>query len=94
MADEAVCIGGPNSIDSYLNIDRICEAIDLTGAECVHPGYGFLSENASFFEKVGQMKVNNSTYGESSAEKNVKFVGPSQHAIRSLGDKIQIDVPI
>ena len=89
MADEAVCIGGAASSDSYLDIDKVCQAIELTGAECVHPGCGFLSENAAFCEKVEQMNVNESIYGGSSSEKKVKFVGPSQHAIHSLGDKIQ-----
>ena len=89
MSDEAVCIGGAASSDSYLDIDKVCQAIELTGAECVHPGYGFLSENAAFCEKVEQMNVNESVYGGTSSEKKVKFVGPSQHAIHSLGDKIQ-----
>lgn len=89
MADEAVCIGGAASSDSYLDIDKVCEAIELTGAECVHPGYGFLSENAAFCERVEQMNVNESVYGGAPTGKKVKFVGPSQHAIHSLGDKIQ-----
>ena len=89
MADEAVCIGGAASSDSYLDIDKVCEAIELTGAECVHPGYRFLSENAAFCERVEQMNVNESVYGGAPTGKKVKFVGPSQHAIHSLGDKIQ-----
>jgi propionyl-CoA carboxylase alpha chain len=87
MADEAVCIGPPASSASYLDIDKVCEAIILTGAEGVHPGYGFLSENSSFAERVEQLSVvgnNNNT-----TTKKVKFIGPSTHAIHSLGDKIQ-----
>ena len=83
LADEAVCIGPPASSDSYLDIDKVCEAISVTGAEGVHPGYGFLSENASFAERVEKLVVS------SDNEKQVKFIGPSSHAIQSLGDKIQ-----
>lgn len=95
MADEAVCIGPPASSDSYLDIDKVCEAIQLTGAEGVHPGYGFLSENSAFAERVEQLTVgNNSNSSNSSSNSNqseakVKFIGPSTHAIQSLGDKIQ-----
>lgn len=89
MADEAVCVGGAASSDSYLDIDKVCKAIELTGAECVHPGYGFLSENAAFSEKVEQMNINEAAYDETPGDKKVKFVGPSHHAIHSLGDKIQ-----
>ncbi|KAL7516922.1 hypothetical protein ACHAWX_001893 [Stephanocyclus meneghinianus] len=90
MADEAVCIGGAASSDSYLDIDKVCEAIDLCGAEAVHPGYGFLSENSTFAERVAAMNVNEAVYGSSaSGDKKVKFIGPSKHAIQSLGDKIQ-----
>ena len=74
MADEAVHVGGPASTDSYLRIDRVLEAIASTGAEAVHPGYGFLSENAEFaaaLEKAG-----------------VAFIGPGIKAITSMGDKI------
>ena len=81
MADEAVCIGPPASSASYLDIDKVCDAITLTGAEGVHPGYGFLSENATFAERVEQLVT--------VANKQVKFIGPSTHAIHSLGDKIQ-----
>jgi len=81
MADEAVCIGPPASSASYLDIEKVCEAIQLTSAEGVHPGYGFLSENSLFAERVEQLTNNNGT--------KVKFIGPSTHAIQSLGDKIQ-----
>ena len=83
MADEAVCIGPPASSDSYLDIDKVCDAIQLTGAEGVHPGYGFLSENALFAERVEQLTIANDDANK------VKFIGPSSHAIHSLGDKIQ-----
>jgi propionyl-CoA carboxylase alpha chain len=74
MADEAVHVGGAASADSYLRIDRVLEAISSTGAEAVHPGYGFLSENAEFaaaLEKAG-----------------IAFIGPGIKAITSMGDKI------
>ncbi len=74
MADEAVAIGGSASVDSYLRADRIIEACLRTGAEAVHPGYGFLSENAQFAKDV--------------ASNGVVFIGPSAHAITAMGDKI------
>ncbi len=74
-ADEAVLIGPPPSSQSYLKIERIVEACRLTGAEAVHPGYGFLSENAAFASAL--------------AEAGVVFVGPGPEAIAAMGDKIQ-----
>jgi len=75
MADEAVCIGPPPARESYLNIDRIVEACLSTGAQAVHPGYGFLSENPLFAEAL--------------AEAGIVFIGPPAHAIRAMGDKIE-----
>ncbi len=75
MASDAVLIGPPPALQSYLNIDAIMAAIEETGAEAVHPGYGFLSENAAFAERL--------------ASEGVTFVGPPSPAIRTLGDKIQ-----
>jgi len=74
LADESVCIGPPPSIDSYLNIPAIICAAEVTNASAIHPGYGFLSENAGFAEQV-----------ESSG---FKFIGPSARAIRTMGDKV------
>ena len=74
FADEAVCIGPPSSTDSYLNIPRIMAAVEITNADAVHPGYGFLSENADFAEICTE-------YG-------VKFIGPKPDQIRRMGDKI------
>jgi propionyl-CoA carboxylase alpha chain len=74
MADEAVLIGPPPSSESYLLIDRIVQACQDTGAEAVHPGYGFLSENAAFAQAL--------------AENNIAFIGPNTHAITMMGDKI------
>ena len=74
MADEAVLIGPPPSAQSYLVGDRIIEACKSTGAEAVHPGYGFLSENAGFAEAL--------------AEADIAFIGPGIGAITSMGDKI------
>ncbi len=74
FADEAVCIGPPSSKESYINIQRIMAAVEITNADAVHPGYGFLSENASFAEICTQ-------YG-------VKFIGPTPEQIRKMGDKI------
>jgi acetyl-CoA carboxylase, biotin carboxylase subunit len=75
LADESVCIGPPPAKDSYLNIPAIVAACEITGAEAVHPGYGFLSENAKFAEILGEHKI--------------KFIGPSPENIRTMGDKIE-----
>lgn len=75
MADEAIFIGPPPSTHSYLNIDAILSAIRTTGAEAVHPGYGFLSENYIFAKKLANM--------------GVIFVGPNPEAIRLMGDKVE-----
>jgi acetyl-CoA carboxylase, biotin carboxylase subunit len=72
-ADEAVCIGPPLSRESYLNIPRIIAAAEVTNADAIHPGYGFLAENADFSE------VCNSS--------NIKFIGPSAEMINKMGDK-------
>ncbi len=74
FADEAVKIGPPSSTESYLSIPKIMAAVEITNADAIHPGYGFLSENASFAEVTEE-------YG-------VKFLGPSAAMIRSMGDKI------
>ena len=73
FADEAVCIGPPSSAESYLNISKIMAAVEITNADAVHPGYGFLAENADFAEIC--------------TEYNVKFIGPSAEMIRKMGDK-------
>jgi acetyl-CoA carboxylase biotin carboxylase subunit len=75
LADEAVCIGPPPSRDSYLNIHQIVAACEITGADAVHPGYGFLSENAKFADIL--------------AAHNITFIGPSGDHIRIMGDKIE-----
>src|ERR1051325_8261063 len=75
LADESVCIGPPPSRDSYLNIPALLAACEITGAEAVHPGYGFLSENARFAEIL--------------AEHNLQFIGPKAEHIRLMGDKIE-----
>ncbi len=74
FADEAVCIGPPASSESYLNVPRIMAAVEITDADAIHPGYGFLSENAAFAEVCAQ-------YG-------IKFIGPTPAHIRAMGDKI------
>ncbi|ULQ53086.1 acetyl-CoA carboxylase biotin carboxylase subunit [Flavihumibacter fluvii] len=74
FADEAVCIGRPQSADSYLNIPHLMAAAEITNADAIHPGYGFLAENARFAEICG--------------EHNIKFIGPTPDQIRSMGDKI------
>ena len=75
LADESVCIGSHQPQNSYLNISSIMSAVDLTGAEAIHPGYGFLSENAKFAEIVNKQ--------------GIKFIGPSSDLISKMGDKIQ-----
>jgi acetyl-CoA carboxylase biotin carboxylase subunit len=75
MADQAVCIGPPPGADSYLNVPAILSAIEITDADAVHPGYGFLAENAAFAEICAN-------YG-------VRFIGPSSEAIRLMGDKVE-----
>lgn len=74
LADEAVCIGPPASADSYLNIPALIAAAEITDTDAIHPGYGFLAENADFAERV-----------ESSG---FKFIGPSAKVIRLMGDKV------
>ncbi|WP_394261877.1 acetyl-CoA carboxylase biotin carboxylase subunit [Moraxella boevrei] len=74
FVDEAVCIGKPNANQSYLNIDTILTAAEITGADAIHPGYGFLSENAEFAERV--------------EEAGLTFVGPEAEHIRLMGNKI------
>jgi acetyl-CoA carboxylase, biotin carboxylase subunit len=75
LADESVCIGPPTSTDSYLNIPRLLAACEITGADAVHPGYGFLSENARFAEIL--------------EEHSITFIGPTSEHIRMMGDKIE-----
>ena len=74
LADESVCIGPPPATDSYLNIPRLLAACEITGADAIHPGYGFLSENARFAEIL--------------EEHNITFIGPTSEHIRTMGDKI------
>ncbi len=74
LADESICIGPARSIDSYLNIPRIISAAEITGAVAIHPGYGFLSENADFAEQV--------------EKSGFIFVGPKAETIRLMGDKV------
>jgi len=75
LADESVCIGSHQPANSYLNISSIMSAIELTNAEAVHPGYGFLSENANFAKILEENKI--------------KFIGPSSKLIKMMGDKIE-----
>ncbi len=75
LADESVCIGPPAARDSYLNIPSIIAACEITGADAVHPGYGFLSENARFAEVL--------------AHHEIGFIGPKAEHIRIMGDKIE-----
>ena len=74
FADEAVCIGKPASVDSYLNIPHIMAAAEITNADAIHPGYGFLAENARFAQIC--------------ADHNIKFIGPTPDMINAMGDKI------
>jgi len=73
LADEAVCIGPPPAFESYLNIPRIISAAEVTGAEAIHPGYGFLSENPNFAEVCESCRIT--------------FIGPTSDQIRAMGDK-------
>ena len=75
LADESVCIGAPPAKDSYLNIPAIVAACEITGADAVHPGYGFLAENARFAEIL--------------EEHDITFIGPTAEHVRLMGDKIQ-----
>ncbi len=74
LADESVCIGPPPSTDSYLNIPAIISAAEITGADAIHPGYGFLSESAQFAEII--------------EKHNIAFIGPTAEHIKLMGDKI------
>jgi acetyl-CoA carboxylase biotin carboxylase subunit len=74
FADEAVCIGPPSSAESYLNVPKIMAAAEITNADAIHPGYGFLAENADFAEVCTE-------YG-------IKFIGPTPSQIRKMGDKV------
>ena len=75
LADESVCIGPPPSAQSYLNIPSLLSACEITGADAIHPGYGFLSENARFAEIL--------------EEHGITFIGPTSEHIRTMGDKIE-----
>lgn len=74
FADEAVCIGKPPSADSYLNIPHLMAAVEITNADSIHPGYGFLAENAKFAQICN--------------DHGIKFIGPTPEMINSMGDKI------
>jgi len=74
MADESVCIGPPAGTDSYLSVPNLISACEITGAEAIHPGYGFLSENANFVQVI--------------EDHGLKFIGPTAEHIRIMGDKI------
>ena len=74
LADEAICIGPPAAKDSYLNVPAIISAAEISGADAIHPGYGFLSENARFAEIIEEHKL--------------IFVGPKPEHIRTMGDKV------
>src|SRR5438874_12049796 len=75
FADDDVCIGPPPARDSYLNIPRLIAAAEITGADAIHPGYGFLAENAEFAEICAASKIT--------------FIGPTPEQIRTMGDKAQ-----
>ena len=87
LADEAICIGPPSPAESYLNISRIISAAEIADVEAIHPGYGFLAENANFAQICKDC--------------GIEFIGPSVEAMKLLGDKVQsrrlaikTDVPI
>jgi acetyl-CoA carboxylase biotin carboxylase subunit len=73
LADEAICIGGPKSSDSYMRADRIISAAEIADVDAIHPGYGFLSENSKFAEQCESC--------------NIKFIGPKSQSIKIMGDK-------
>ncbi len=73
FADQSICIGPPQARDSYLNVPNLLSALEISGADALHPGYGFLAENAEFCEDV--------------MEAGVTFIGPTPHQIRNMGDK-------
>jgi acetyl-CoA carboxylase biotin carboxylase subunit len=73
LADEAICIGGPRSADSYMRADRIISAAEIADVDAIHPGYGFLSENSKFAEQCESC--------------NIRFIGPKSHTIKIMGDK-------
>ncbi len=75
LADHAVCIGPPSATDSYLNVANIISAAEIAGCDAVHPGYGFLSENANFAEIV--------------EAHDLKWIGPKPEHIRTMGDKVE-----
>ena len=75
LADESICIGSHKPQNSYLNVGAIISAADVTGADAIHPGYGFLSENYHFAEIVGKSKI--------------KFIGPSPEIMKKMGDKVE-----
>ncbi len=75
MADEAVCIGPPPARDSYLNVPNVIGAAEVTGCDAVHPGYGFLAENADFATEC--------------ARNGIRFVGPAPEVMARMGDKIR-----
>ena len=75
QADKAVFVGPSAAPQSYLKVKKILKAIEISGADAVHPGYGFLSENAPFVEKLEKLGIN--------------FVGPSASSIKKMGDKIE-----
>ena len=74
LADEAICIGPAEPAESYLNIPRIISAAEISNVEAIHPGYGFLAENAHFSEVCRDCKI--------------KFIGPSPESMKLLGDKV------
>src|SRR5215207_1483253 len=80
LADEAVCIGPPPASGSYLNVPAIISAAELTGADAIHPGYGFLAENARFAEICERVRL--------------KFVGPASRTIATMGDKAEVGYPV
>ncbi len=73
LADEAICIGGPKSADSYMRADRIISAAEIADVDAIHPGYGFLSENSKFAEQCESC--------------NIRFIGPKSQTIKIMGDK-------